>query len=97
MEILATLLQVLTQTLAIYSLLLIIRVLLSWFPNLDWSNPILSTVGSITDPYLNAFRGLIPPIGGMDFSPILAFIALNLMQSLLSTAAISIFNSSIAY
>ena len=52
---------VLAQTLSIYTLILLVRVLLSWFPNLDWSNPVLSTVSAITDPYLNAFRGLIPP------------------------------------
>jgi hypothetical protein len=61
MEVLATLLSVLSRTLEIYSLILLVRVLLSWFPNMDWSNPVLSTVSSITDPYLNAFRGLIPP------------------------------------
>ena len=75
-----TLLQVLSQTLQIYSLVLIVRVLLSWFPNLDWGNPVLSSVSAITDPY--AFRGLIPPLGGIDLSAILAFLALNLLQSL---------------
>ncbi len=97
MEILATLLSVLSQTLEIYSLLLIIRVLLSWFPNLDWTNPVLSSIGSITDPYLNAFRGIIPPIGGLDLSAILAFIALNLMESLLSAASISMYSASLSY
>ena len=42
----------------------------------------LSSVSAITDPYLNAFRGLIPPLGGIDLSAILAFLALNLLQSL---------------
>jgi YggT family protein len=74
---------VLAQTLSIYTLILLVRVLLSWFPNLDWSNPVLSTVSAITDPYLNAFRGLIPPLGGLDLSAILAFLALQLIQSLL--------------
>ena len=84
MEILSQLLPVLARTLEIYSLILLVRVLLSWFPNLDWgSNPVLSTVSSITDPYLNAFRGLIPPIGGLDLSAILAFLALQLVQNLL--------------
>jgi len=78
---------VLAQTISIYTLVLLVRVLLSWFPNLDWgSNPVLSTVSSITDPYLNAFRGLIPPIGGLDLSAILAFLALQLGQSLLLSA-----------
>ena len=97
MEILSTFLQVLVQTLEIYSFVLIIRVLLSWFPNLDWSNPVLSSISSITDPYLNAFRGIIPPIGGIDLSAILAFIALSLIQQLLSSATMSIVAMSINY
>ena len=94
-EILAKSLQVLASTLSIYSLVLIVRVLLSWFPNLDWSNPILSTIGSITDPYLNAFRGLIPPIGGLDLSAILAFIALNLMEQLLTNASFAFYSANL--
>ncbi len=86
---LATLLKILVQTLQIYYLILIVRVLLSWFPNIDWSNPVLSTVSSITDPYLNAFRGIIPPLGGIDLSAILAFISLTLLQELLSNASVS--------
>ena len=97
MELLSQLFQVLAQTLQIYSLVLIVRVLLSWFPNLDWSNPVLSTVSSITDPYLNAFRGLIPPLGGIDLSAILAFIALNLLQQLLWGASADFFKSSLQY
>ena len=83
MTILSQILAVLAQTLSIYSLVLLVRVLLSWFPNLDWTNPVLSTVSSITDPYLNAFRGLIPPLGGLDLSAIIAFITLSLVQGLL--------------
>ncbi len=72
---------VLYQTLSIYYFILIIRVILTWFPNLDWSNPILSTMSTITDPYLNLFRNIIPLIGGIDISPILAFIVLQFLQS----------------
>ncbi len=97
MEILATVLQVLSQTLQIYSLVLIIRVLLSWFPNLDWGNPVLSTVSSITDPYLNVFRGIIPPLGGIDLSAILAFMAISLMQNLLNTASLSMLTGALGY
>lgn len=96
-DIIATLLQVLSQTLEIYSLILIVRVLLSWFPNLDWSNPILSTVSSITDPYLNVFRGLIPPIGGLDLSAILAFILISVMQGLLNNSSLLFLNGSMPY
>ena len=83
----STFLQIIAQTLQIYSFVLIVRVLLTWFPNVDMGNPVLSTVSSITDPYLNAFRGLIPPLGGLDLSAILAFVALSLMQQLLVSAS----------
>ena len=84
---------VLIQTLSIYTLVLLVRVLLSWFPNLDWSNPILSSVSAITDPYLNAFRGLIPPIGGLDLSAIVAFLALQLVQTLLEQSRVLFYPS----
>ena len=83
----STFLQIIAQTLQIYSFVLIVRVLLTWFPNVVMGNPLPSTVSSITDPYLNAFRGLIPPLGGLDLSAILAFIALSLMQQLLVSAS----------
>jgi YggT family protein len=70
-----------------YSYLLIIRVLLTWFPTIDWYNQPFAALAQITDPYLNLFRSIIPPLGGMDFSPILAFLALNLAGDLLRTLA----------
>ena len=79
-NILGTIFGVLSQTLRIYSFLLLIRVLLTWFPSIDWNNGILSALCSITDPYLNIFRGVIPPIGGFDISSILAFLLLNFLQ-----------------
>ena len=79
-EILKSIFSVLSQTLSIYSILLLVRVLLTWFPSIDWSNGILSALCSITDPYLNIFRGVIPPIGGFDISSILAFLLLNFLQ-----------------
>jgi len=72
---------------------LLVRVLLTWFPNLDWSNPILSSVSAITDPYLNVFRGLIPPIGGLDLSAIVAFLALQLVQTLLEQSRVFFYPS----
>ncbi len=70
-----------------YSYLLIIRVLLTWFPNIDWSNQPFAALSQISDPYLNLFRSIIPPLGGMDFSPILAFLALNLVGGVLDSLA----------
>jgi len=97
LEILSEVLKVLFTAIGIYSYLLIGRILLSWFPNLDWSNPILTSLSSITDPYLNIFRGLIPPLGGIDLSAILAILALNLMKGLLNNASVVAFNSGMSF
>ncbi|MEY4771082.1 YggT family protein [Vulcanococcus sp.] len=86
--VLGDLIGVLAQTLSIYTLVLLVRVLLTWFPNLDWGNPVLSTVSAVTDPYLNVFRGLIPPLGGLDLSAIVAFLALQLIQTLLEQSRV---------
>ena len=75
-----SILQVIGTTLSLYYALLIIRILLTWFPGIDWSNGILSALTSITDPYLNIFRGIIPPIGGFDISSLLALILFQVIQ-----------------
>jgi YggT family protein len=67
----------------IYSCLLIIRVLLTWFPSVNWYNQPFAALSQISDPYLNLFRSIIPPLGGMDFSPILAVVALNIVGDIL--------------
>jgi YggT family protein len=72
---------------SLYSYLLIIRVLLTWFPTVNWYNQPFAALSQISDPYLNLFRSIIPPLGGMDFSPILAFLALNIVGSVLDSLA----------
>jgi YggT family protein len=74
------LVQAFSTFLSIYTVLLIIRILLSWFPNVDWLNPPFSVLSQLTDPYLNVFRSIIPPLGGIDLSPILAFLLLTVVQ-----------------
>ncbi|KAI3892352.1 hypothetical protein MKW92_015271 [Papaver armeniacum] len=63
----------------IYNTILVVRLVLTWFPN---SPPaITNPLSTICDPYLNIFRGVIPPLGGLDLSPILAFLVLNALTS----------------
>jgi YggT family protein len=76
---------VLSKVLELYSWFLIIRILLTWFPSVNFYEPPLSWLAQITDPFLNLFRSIIPPIGGMDLSPILAFLAIGLVRQLLAT------------
>jgi YggT family protein len=77
----------LTNTLSvfvsIYIALLVIRILLTWFPTVNWYNQPFSALSQITDPYLNLFRSIIPPLGGMDFSPMLAILVLQLLASII--------------
>ncbi len=81
--------ELVTNTLAnfinIYLLLIIIRILLTWFTSIDWMNQIASFLSPITDPYLNIFRAFIPPIGGLDLSPILAILVLQVVAQLFTS------------
>ena len=81
----ALLINTLATFLQIYLVLLFIRILLSWFPNVNWYDPPFSILSQLTDPYLNIFRSFIPPVGGIDFSPMLAIILLQVVSSLLTS------------
>ncbi len=85
--------ELLTSTLAtflkIYLLLIVVRILLTWFPTVNWMNQLTSVLSPITDPYLNVFRSFIPPIGGLDLSPFLAIIVLQFVGELLGSLAYS--------
>ena len=81
----ALIIQSLIQFLNIYFVLLIVRILLSWFQTAEWAFQIISFLSPVTDPYLNIFRSFIPPIGGIDISAILAIFALQFLQGALAT------------
>ncbi|KAJ0974038.1 hypothetical protein J5N97_016003 [Dioscorea zingiberensis] len=51
-----------SKWLDIYSGVLMVRVLLSWFPNIPWDRQPLSAIRDLCDPYLNLFRNIIPPV-----------------------------------
>jgi YggT family protein len=59
-----------------YWVIMIVRLLLTWFPNIDWMQQIVGVLSPVTDPYLNLFR-FIPPIGPIDLSPVVALFALQ--------------------
>lgn len=66
-----------------YALLLFARIVLSWIP--AWqSHKLARFVAFCTDPYLNLFRRLLPPVGGvLDLSPLLAFLILEFIRTFL--------------
>ena len=59
-----------------YYFLLIFYVILSWFPNARRSKSYYY-LATLVEPYLSRFRQIIPPLGGIDFSPILGFLLLS--------------------
>jgi YggT family protein len=80
---------VICTLLSIYSALLFVRLLLSWFPHPpDWARPIYAFLFAITDPLLRLVRPLLPPLrtGAMalDLSPILIFIAIRIVIAILA-------------
>ena len=80
---LAYLIQFLTILITILTWAILIRVLLSWIPNLDRSNPLVQLLDQVTSPVLEPARRIIPPLGGMDFSPIVVILVLQFLERLL--------------
>lgn len=57
---------------------LFMRVLLSWFPSIDWNAKPWSYLRMITEPYLQIYRGIVPPLfGQLDFTPLVGFLVLQ--------------------
>ena len=65
--------------LKVFFFALIISVILSWVAPGSY-NPGAQLVNQICEPLLAPFRRLLPNLGGLDISPIFAFIALNLLD-----------------
>jgi len=63
-----------------YFLLIILRIFLTWIPSIDWQQQPVKSIREVTDMYLDLFRRFIPPVGGLDFSPIIAIIVLQILQ-----------------
>ena len=79
----------LVQTLfQVYSFILLARVLTSWF-QVDPYNPIIRILYQLTEPLLAPIRRLLPQTGMMDFSPIVAFIAITVVERIVISMMIS--------
>ena len=83
----------LNTLLVVYLVLIFIRVLMSWIPRMPYNralNAVLEFVKDVTDPYLNLFRRILPPVrlgpGALDLSPIVATIVLLVVGGLIVSA-----------
>jgi YggT family protein len=86
----AEILILIIQTIQIYKWILIARILLTWLPTVDWYKQPFRFLADVTDPVLEPFRRIIPPIGMLDISALALFFVLGLLQNALSMLASSL-------
>ncbi len=75
----------------VYLVLIFIRIIMSWIPRMPYNRYLsgaLKFVSDVTDPYLNLFRRILPPVriggGGLDLSPIVATFVLIILSSIVA-------------
>ncbi|WP_026689981.1 YggT family protein [Alteribacter aurantiacus] len=71
-----TVINLIATLMMFYSFLVFIYIFMSWVPNLKESS-FGQMVGRLVEPYLTPFRNIIPPLGMIDISPIVALLVLN--------------------
>jgi YggT family protein len=67
----------------LYSFVILARVLMSWV-QVDPYSPLARTIFNLTEPVLQPIRNLLPPASGLDFSPIIAIILLQIVGQILA-------------
>jgi YggT family protein len=72
---------ILNAALSFYSLLILVYVLMSWFPVSGFMEEAHRVLASIVEPYLGIFRGIVPTAGMIDFSPWVAILVLWAVRS----------------
>lgn len=66
----------------IYLYGILIQVIISWVAPNNY-NPVLGMLNSLTEPILGPARRLIPPLGGLDLSPLVAMVGLQVIKMLI--------------
>jgi YggT family protein len=67
----------------IYSFIIVVWCFMSFIPSLDRRHPAYTAVETITAPVLNPMRRMLPIMGGIDVSPILAIFLLRILKELI--------------
>ena len=75
---------ILCQAILAYSIILFVRIILSWV-SMAWSpppslTPVIRVIYDLTEPVLGLVRRYIPPMGGLDLSPLIIFLAISLVR-----------------
>ncbi|SBO44680.1 YggT family protein [Cyanobium sp. NIES-981] len=69
--------------LALWTLLFLFRIVLTWYPQVDLSQGAMRLIGAPTEPLLAPTRRLIQPIGGVDVTPVIWVGLISLLRELL--------------
>lgn len=69
--------------LAVWTLLFLFRIVLTWYPQIDLNKGVMRLVGAPTEPLLAPTRRLIQPIGGVDVTPVVWVGLISLLRELL--------------
>lgn len=73
-------LQLVNSLFMVYRYILLARVLMSWIPNLDPTHPVVRFLYGITEPILQPIRNLLPEGIMIDFSALIVFLLLPIVQ-----------------
>ena len=79
---------VVTSFVSVYTLMILAAVIFSWVrPPTGGLTRLRGFVDSITAPYLRLFRRFVPPVGGLDWSPVVALVTLQIVGGGAAAAA----------
>jgi uncharacterized protein YggT (Ycf19 family) len=73
-----------TVFIGVYTLLIFAYVILSWVRSPYTTHPVVRFLHDVCDPYLRLFRRVLPPIGPVDLSPLVAVIVLVVLERLVN-------------
>jgi len=71
-----------------YNLLITLRLTMTWFPNFNPFVQPFYLLARLTDPYLRLFRGLVPAIFGIDFSPVIAILWIQCLIEIINELSV---------
>ena len=72
---------ILIQIIDLYSLIVFAAIVMSWM-QVPPSNPIAQFLHAVTEPVLGPIRRVLPAMGGLDFSPMILLIGLQMLKGL---------------
>jgi YggT family protein len=84
------LLRLINLAFTLYSLAIIARSLLPWL-RIGYYHPVMRFLIRITEPVLAPLRRYVPPMGGLDFTPMVALLLLWLAEQLLTMLVVALF------